>query len=959
MSITASSSPPRPARYDDALILNLSSAAKIERIVDKVKSLSRERFAAEDFSFQWFRSISRVERGGTASGADAGRVGKSEPSTSSVPRPTSVASSVAAAANQEAGTRVPRVDRWPFFPFRTLLVTGTAGAGKTSSIQVLAANLNCVITGTTVIAAQNLSAILNRTRSAQVKTIYRVFGFVSKHVPLAEAGSETLERYRVCDAREENTIQRLQINDLLAYWPVIADIVEKYLNMWERKASLDDVSELCESNIIVIDECGLMLRYMLQVVVFFYYFYNALCDTRLYRERLVPCIICVGSPTQTEALESRYDHYTQNKSVRKGIDVLSALIQNEVLMNYCDVASNWIMFINNKRCTDLDFGDLLKYMEFGIPLKDEHVAYVDRFVRPPSSIRNPSYASEMTRLFLSHAEVQLYFKRLHDQIRLSEKHRLFDLPVYCVVNERAYQELCELADPLGESQQPVEVWFRQNLARIINYSQFVDHNLSNEIVKERLRPAQEVVQQQREQQQEVATAVLGGGGSRSAVLGGGGGLDDVIAAEGGYVPPAAAAADGGVSPYRETLLTLRITYIKGSSVGVNSKVRACVIGYQGTVSRFVEILQKDTFIERTPCEQAGYAYSLVSGLLFSAMYFFYVSPYTTEEALRELARIELPDVPSLCFGGANNVAAAAPEQDDDGSARVSFSPVRNPVVSDDSDDGGEAEETHDIPCMAEDDLAVTDAELVDHTDLYVDPFFHKYSKPPSVSLLSFEETVHIYTTFRDIFLKRYRLLQRLTEGRFATLPLVTYNRRNVVLKPNCQISSQTGSFVGMLSYVSPVQTYTLEGYTCDNVLSLPSDRHRIHPEVVQRGLSRLVLRDALGFLFVLDVNVSRFVESAQGKSLHVCTTIDYGLTSRTAMTIAKSQGLSLEKVAVDFGDHPKSLKMSHIYVAMSRVTDPEHLMMNVNPLRLPYEKNTAITPYICRALKDKRTTLIF
>ncbi|AKG51584.1 UL105 [Papio ursinus cytomegalovirus] len=876
MSMTVSSS--RPVKYEDALILNLSSAAKIERIVDKVKSLSNVRFEPEDFSYQWFKSISRVER----------------------------------CADQDV--RVPCTDQWPFFPFRVLLVTGTAGAGKTSSIQVLAANLNCVITGTTVIAAQNLSAILNRTRSAQVKTIYRVFGFNSKHVPLAEGGNDTLKQYRICEPRDETTIQRVQVNDLLAYWPVIADIVEKHLNMLERKASLEDVSEMCESNIIVIDECGLLLKHMLQVVVFFYYFYNAVCDTRLYRERRVPCIICVGSPTQTEALESRYDHTTQNKNIRKGIDVLSALIQNQVLMEYCDIADNWVMFINNKRCTDLDFSDLLKYMEFGIPLTEEHITYVDRFVKPPSSIRNPSYASDMTRLFLSHVEVQAYFKRLHEQIRQSERHRLFDLPVYCVVNNRAYQELCDLSDPLSGSPQPVDIWFRQNLTRIINYSQFVDHNLSNEILKEPLY------------------------------------------------------GEDMTDEASETLLTLRITYIQGSSVGVNSKVRACVVGYHGTFEQFVEILQKDTFIERTPCEQAGYAYSLVSGLLFSAMYLFYSSPYTDEDSLRELARIDLPHIASLCVDDNNKGVVGVDVDGEEVAAAASTVVVsgsgsgitRVPVTGYEGDNDnalilGIDEDTYDIPCMAEE---VSDSDLLAQTSLYEDPFFAKYVKPPSISLLSFEDTVQIYTTFREIFLKRYQVMQRATHGRFAALPMITYNRRNVVVKSNCQIASQTGSFVGMLSHVSPAQTYTLEGYTTDNILSLPGG-HRIHPEVAQRGLSRLVLKDALGFLFVLDVNVSRFVESTQGKSLHVCTTVDYGITSRTAMTIAKSQGLSLEKVAVDFGDHPKNLKMSHIYVAMSRVTDPEYLVTNVNPLRLPYEKNTTITPYICRALKDRRTMLIF
>ncbi|AEV80954.1 helicase-primase helicase subunit [Saimiriine betaherpesvirus 4] len=854
----------RSRKYEDSLILNLSSAAKIERIVDKVKSLAGECFEKEDFPSQWYRFISQSVRQ-EAIGEDG-----------------------------EEEIRVPCVDKIPFFPFRVLLITGTAGAGKTSSIQVLAANLDCVITGTTVIAAQNLSSVLNRTRSAQIKTIYRTFGFNSKHVHLSDSVGAWSQRYRVCDPSDEDTIQKLQLNDLVMYWPVIADIVDRHLNMLDKKASLDGVSELCDSNIIVIDECGVLLRHMLQTVVFFYYFYNAIADTRLYRERRIPCLVCVGSPTQTEALESCYDYQRQNKNVRRGVDVLSALICNEVLMRYCDIASNWIMFINNKRCTDLDFSDLLKYMEFGIPLKEEHISYADRFVQPPNLIRNPSYASDMTRLFLSHAEVQAYFKRLHDQIRVSERHRLFDLPVYCVVNNRNYEELCELTDPLSVPPR-IDVWFRNNLARIINYSQFVDHNLSNEITTEVLRGS---------------TARTGEGEEEDE------------------------GDTGGSEEQIETLLTLRITYIKGSSIGVNSKVKACVVGYHGTFESFVEILRKDTFIERTPCEQAGHAYSLISGLLFSAMYLFYTSSFATEEILREISRIELPDISSLC-GGVEEVSTM-PEN----------------VV----------EDVYDIPCLSSEDGyhdEVSDTDLLTNTDLYTDPFFLKYTKPPVTGLLSFEETVHIYTTFRQIFIRRYQVMQRQTGGEFAKSTMIAYNRRNVVTKGNCQIVSQTGSFVGMLSNVSPAQTYTLEGYTNDNVLSLPGERYRLHPTVVTRGLSRLVVKDVLGFIYILDVNVSRFVESAHGKSLHICTTVDYGITSRTAMTIAKSQGLSLEKVAIDFGDRPNNLKMSHIYVAMSRVTDPEHLIMNVNPMRLSYERNALITPYICRALKDQKTMLIF
>ncbi|AEV80799.1 helicase-primase helicase subunit [Aotine betaherpesvirus 1] len=915
----------RSRRYEDSLILNLSSAAKIERIVDQVKSLAGCRFEPEDLPPQWYRSISRSirpeELGGGGSGGNNGqhRNGNGANGNDGYRRNgngvswNSVGATATATNSGTEDVRVPCVDQIPFLPFRVLLITGTAGAGKTSSIQVLAANLDCVVTGTTVIAAQNLSSVLNRTRAAQIKTIYRAFGFNSKHVHLSDGAGTFYQRYRVCEPSEEDTIHKLQLNDLVGYWPVIADIVDRHLNMVDKKANLDGISELCESNIIVIDECGVLLRHMLQVVVFFYYFYNAIAETRLYRERRIPCLVCVGSPTQTEALESRYDHHRQNKNVQRGVDVLSALICNKVLMEYCDIARNWIMFINNKRCTDLDFGDLLKYMEFGIPLKEEHVGYVDRFVRPPNLIRNPSYASDMTRLFLSHAEVQAYFKRLHDQIRVSERHRLFDLPVYCVVNNRNYEELCELTDPLSEPPR-IEAWFRSNLARIINYSQFVDHNLSSEITTEVLQSA--------------AAAAA------AQTVGEGGGEEDLGAGD-----------ESGDGSYPETLLTLHITYIKGSSIGVNSKVKACVVGYHGTFESFIEILRKDTFIERTPCEQAGYAYSLISGLLFSAMYLFYTSKHTTEDVLREISRIQLPDIPALC--GQVDEATYNAFEDEGGSSSCSA-----------------GEEVHDIPCLSSENAWPEDEnELSDHdllaVDTFADPFFLKYTKPPLTGMLSFEETVYIYTTFRDIFLQRYQIMMRRTGGEFAKCTMIAYNRRNVITKENCQIVSQTGSFVGMLSSVSPAQTYTLEGFTNDNVLSLPGDRHRIHPTVTARGLSRLVVRDALGFIYVLDVNVSRFVESAHGKSLHICTTVDYGITSRTAMTIAKSQGLSLEKVAIDFGDRPSNLKMSHIYVAMSRVTDPEQLIMNVNPMRLAYERNALITPYICRALKDPRTTLIF
>lgn len=928
----------------------MSSAAKIERIVDRVRLLASERFPEGAFEDEWFRHIPTVGRAADGGGN---------------PRPAAL----------------------PFFPFRTLLVTGTAGAGKTSSIQTLAANLDCVITGTTVIASQNLSSILNRTKSAQIKTIYRVFGFNSKHVSMADGltpssrqpppsssspsgpagpfrpsppsppGAAAAPAVNVAAAAAPlapgvgaswtgatDDVRRCQAGDLSFYWRVVDDIVARCLEARDKKARVE-VSELCDSNVIVVDECGLLLRHMLHVVVFFYYFYNALHDTPLYRERRVPCVVCVGSPTQTEALETSYGggggggaggggrrggngNGGGGKNVKRGTDVLSALISDPVLSRYCAVHDNWIMFINNKRCTDLDFSDLLKHIEFGLPLSREHVEYVDRFVRPAGLIRDPAYALDMTRLFISHAEVQRYFRRLHDRLRVVNRGLLFELPVYCVIDNANFEEFCELSDVPALARTP-ERWFKANLARIINYSQFVDHNISDGI------------------EVEPVSAVGGGGGG--AVLYG----DD----EG--------AGDGGRAAHRETLITAKITYIKDSSIGVNAKVRSCVIGFAGTYERFVEILQNDTFVERTPCEQAIYAYSLISGLLYSAMYSFYTSELSSVEIFDEFSRMSLPNVPSLMirrerFPG--EPEEEEEERDDAGNGGAAGGWVGAPAAAAAS---GAAAATHSIPCLEEgssdyvwgDD--VSDAEMLSSSNVVADKFFATYDKPPHVGSTSFEEVIAVYTAFKSIFVERFKIMQRHTGGEFGKTELVTYNRRNVFRRDGCRIASEAKSFVGMLSYASPVNNYVLVGYTADDVLTMSMDRKRIHPRVLEKGLPKLIVKDPLGFLSILDVNVSRFVDTSHGKSLHICTSVDYGVNSRTAMTIAKSQGLSLEKVAIDFGDDPRNLRLSQIYVAMSRVVDPDALIMNTNPMRLKHEKNTYITPYICDALKNEKTTLVF
>lgn len=783
----------------------------------------------------------------------------------------------------------------PFLPFSAFLITGTAGAGKTSSVQILAANMDCVITGSTVISSQALSAALNRARSAQVRTIFKEFGFNSRHVSLSDR--IYLRQRDTVSFDNVEPIQEQQWRDLSVYWPVLSDIVRRTLQAGGGLGRVSrDSDEFCRSNVIVIDECGIVLRHLLHVVVFFYYFYNAVADSELYRSRAIPCIVCVGSPTQTEALESRYDHRTQNRAVQRGLDILSALIGDSVLSEYCRTPENWVMFINNKRCRDPEFGNLLKHIEFGLPLSSRHVEYVDRFVRPAGFVRTPAHVMEATRLFVSHREVKDYFTALHEYIRADNRHLVFELPIYCLLNNQAFADYCDSMGPDVTPPTP-EAWFRANLARIGNYSQFTDHNIS------------------------AATEVHE--------------LCDMVETE-----------DGRCEIVRETLLSCRITFIRESTVAVTNKMRACVIGYSGTFDSFAEILQKDLFLEKTPCDQALYAYSLLSGLLFSAMYLFYSSSFAAREVLVEFARIVLPDVPVLRTEDEEGTGVREDDDADDGDGERVGRVVTDRIGGGDDDGQGLDDEINDL-------------ELVCGSDIYTDAFFVKYSVPPSPAKISFEDAVQIYTTFRDIFLARYRIMQRHSRGAFGRSPLITFNRRNVWRKKSCEIASHNHTFVGMLTYVSPNNSYVLEGFTNDHVSAMHPERLRIHQKILERGLPRLLVRDTCGFVFALDHNVSRFSDYVEGKTAHICTMVDYGVTSLMAMTIAKSQGLTLQTVAVDFGETQKRLRMSHIYVAISRVVDPDRLFMNLNPLRFPHDGHGRIVPYIRRAIQDRKTTLIF
>ncbi|ALM26025.1 helicase subunit [Proboscivirus elephantidbeta4] len=949
--------------FDTGFFLNMCSASKVERIVDKVRALAARRLDAP-LPYNWFGVMGDPERD-----------------------PYDL----------------------PFFPFTAVAVTGTAGAGKTVSVQVLAANLRCLCTGATVIAAQNLSSVLNRSKAAQVRTIHKEFGFNSRHVSMLLRDSNV----NITDVASK------QRHELSRYWAVLSDIADSALEAGAAKAR---AMPICRHNIIVIDEAGVILEHMLHAVVFMYWFYNALGDTPQYRRRLVPCLVCIGSPTQSEAITTTFDHSRQNSIVRRGRDILSSLICDPHMMRYCDTERNWVLFINNKRCTDVDFGSLLKHIEFGLPLTPEHLAYVDRFVRPGSFIKDPRNVPDMTRLFISHSEVQEYYRTLHAQLQTSgdEKRNLFVVPIYCILNVREFEDYVET---IGNPHLKKEAWFEMNKPRIWNYSQFADQDLSNTTVV-----AAAASSSSSSAPSSSLSSLWATGGYGGSILGGeedGGGDDDGHrAAVGG------GGAVAGEEDEAHQLFKCEFTYIRSSAVSVSSKLKCCVIGYEGTYDEFVEILQKDLFLEAVPYEQINYAYSFLIGLLYSGMFTFYTHDRLSHDLLLEMRNIPLPHIEGisrnnhgdLCGSeyqwdagrshGANNEGSGAAvagavaadvdarnvnmenygafrttsggrasgndnvgegeerSRDDDDEVRASGDATATGAAAGRGEGQGKVETERGGGGVGEEEEgkdgggnyydAELDRMMCDATGLYNDAFYDRYENPP-VSCSTFEETIYMYTVFKDIFLKRYYASQKHTGNEFGGKTFVTYNRRNVSVRNNrCEIVSHSKSFIGLLSYTSPAKVYTLQGYTHDMIMAFARSRHTKATQVAhERRVPRLILKDALGFMQVIEHNVSHFSDTANGRTFAMCTAIDYGISPKIAMTITKSQGLSLDKVAVHFGDGTKPLKLNQIYVAISRVTNPQHLIINVNPLRGEYINNNHITRYIAMGLKNPHTHIIY
>nr|UTK45385.1 helicase-primase helicase subunit [Equid gammaherpesvirus 5] len=758
----------------------------------------------------------------------------------------------------------------PFLPFTTFLITGTAGAGKSTSISALYQSLNCLITGATTVAAQNLSNGLKTF----CPTIYGAFGFKSRHINI-------LPR-RVKNTPTGADMEGVQRNELCKYWPVIADILEEFTKKRQRgqyerlsgsafrALAKMGVPSLWTTNIIVIDEAGTLSSHILTAVVFLYWFYNSWLQTPLYKSGAVPCVVCVGSPTQTDAIQSTYDHSAQKHQISECDNILTFLMKHHAVARYVDLNHNWALFINNKRCTDPEFGHLLKTLEYNLEISPRMVDYIDRFVVPKSKILNPLEYVGWTRLFISHREVKAYLSALHEALSLNNHHhhhhggdggargagggqaggeeedaRLFTCPVVCEVFAKTFAEYKEAVNLPGLT---VTEWLQKNLCRLSNYSQFIDQDLC-------------------------------------AV--------NIETAE------------------ESTKVTYLVKYVKNSYVSLNGKAKKCICGFMGTFERFKTVLDNETFIDTHSHDQPEYVYSFLNTLLYNGMYAFHRHGLDAgDEAYLERLRA-LPVPPNL--------------------SRL-----------------GSLEEALDT---------CEEAALEPESDV----FYHVTASPPSASSASLSTLISFYSSLKSVFLQRLALATACFGPEFAGRPFQTFTV-NMMIQNGVDFTSTSDRLHGLLGYASNVDTYRLKGYTF-----LPVNFGRFGQAELSRDLRGkmpvVVVEDPLGFVGCLENNVNKMTEVMEnGDLIHICTAGDYGISSKLAMTIAKAQGMSLSRVAVCFGNS-KFVRKSHVYVAISRATDPRHMVIDCNPLKNLQEdhreEDGRTSKYIVQALNNPNTILVY
>ncbi|ARS01642.1 helicase-primase helicase subunit [Macacine alphaherpesvirus 1] len=879
-SVSSCAERPREASagFRDEAFLNFTSMHGIQPIIDRVRELAEHRLeAARVPRLQWFRDVAAME-------------------------------TPAALPLRE-------------FPFAVYLITGNAGSGKSTCVQTLNEVLDCVVTGATRIAAQNMYVKLSGAfLSRPINTIFHEFGFRGNHV------QAQLGQHPYTLASSPASVEDLQRRDLTYYWEVIADITRRAVatgggaedgrNEFRALATLESTMGLGEgtltrlaafthgalpaftrSNIVVIDEAGLLGRHLLTAVVYCWWMTNALYHTPQYAAGLRPVLVCVGSPTQTASLESTFEHQKQRCSIRQSENVLTYLICNRTLREYVRLPRSWAIFINNKRCVEHEFGNLMKALEYGLPLTEEHMQFVDRFVVPESFITNPANLPGWTRLFSSHKEVSAYMARLHAHLKVAREGEfvVFTLPVLTFVSAKAFDEYREL------THQPtltVEKWIAANAGRITNYSQSQDQDAG--------RARLEVHSKQQ-------------------------------------------------------LVVARndVTYVLNSQIAVTTRLRKLVFGFSGSFGSFEAVLRDDSFVKTQGEMLVEFAYQFLSRLIFGGLIHFYnflLRPgLDAGRRARAYERMGALTGELLSLAGAAGAASSAPAApagaaDADAGDRAAGAPPGAERAFDFKTLGAGAADGE----FPEDDLDVVFAGL---NEQELDLFYCHYA------LEQPETTAAVHAQFgllKRAFLGRYHILRELFGEAFEGAPFSTYVD-NVTFR-GCEV--MTGSMRGgLMSVALQTDSYTLTGFTYARVYAFAEEVRRRHAaaglaELLEDSpLPYVVLRDQHGFMSVVNTNISEFVESVESRELAMATNADYGISSMLAMTITRSQGLSLDKVAICFA--PGNLRLNSAYVAMSRTTSSEFLRMNLNPLRERHERDDVISEHILSALRDPDVLIVY
>ncbi|AIU39290.1 helicase-primase helicase subunit [Testudinid alphaherpesvirus 3] len=781
-------------------------------------------------------------------------------------------------------------------PFSVYLITGTAGSGKSTCIQTLHENINCVITGATRMASQNVFHKLNQAYVCKhINTLYYDFGFRGNHIQMQTG--------KYCYSPEIETLPELQKRDLVHYWDIIRDITNNGLSVLEGKSATmvnkllkasmvtgrniqniicrvcGSIPNFIKSNVIVVDEAGLLSRHLLTATVYSWWLINAVYNTPYYQEGRIPVIVCVGSPTQTDSMESNFEHKNQRRNIYSCENILTYIICNKTLNAYLDIHHHWTIFINNKRCSELEFGNLLKTLEFGLTITEDLIRYVDQFVVSKSYIMDPNNLQGWTRLFTSHDEVQAYMIRLHSHLRAKDSHQfvVFSLPMYTFIKLEQFNAYKEIT---SQHKLTLSKWLDNNMARISNYSQFKDHD----IVKT-----------------DCNISVL----------------EDIAVA------------------------SMDITYVLNSSVSVTSRLKRYLIGFEGTFESFLSVLMDDAFLKKNNDDShVEYTYRFLSTLMYNGMISFYnylqaVDPGDADEIYDTLARLVSGTIPQDVTNVTECMAWIEAQPVSTEEPMVKY----NSLLADD--------ETH------EEEDSIFDAI----TEKSIDFFYVNYSfNHPTKSQDIYEQFIDL----KLLYMGRYATMAAKFGDSFTQSPFVSYI--NNVTTNGCEIHAHN-FYRGLMTNALQTDNYTIRGYTHTPVPKFEEELQNrkssgsLNQAIIQANIPAMVLKDNFGFVGVINFNICDFVDTVEDNELHMSTSVDYGLSSKLAMTITRSQGLGLDKVAVCFSEN--KLKINNVYVAMSRVTSSRYLKMDLNPLRREYEKTQNICGYILEALRNTSVQTVY